>query len=698
MDENLCGRGGSPDPPPDGSAPSPAAAPPVSLEAPVARGQELQAAAALRPEGPLRTTPWREQAPNRTGSLVSQPEGPRRQPARGAPPAGQRRNRHFLLLLTFFTPELTALPPPAPRRALSVPGLCSERPGRRHLRAARSSAPGGKRDRRDGGKAPRPAGQHGRCRRPEPLPPVERRGGRSCQGPGESLPGGGFAGPGAHQGLHGQAPSPLLRGRAGARRDPGSGEGRRRGYREGGKSEEFRSESRPRPLPRPHLPRSPPCCRATLPGPPPPPTAALPCPARPRVRAGMRCRGGPRPPYPAGREATPRRGPWQPGCPARPQPGTAGRESGGGAPGAAGLGRPLPGQHGVRGRCEPVSMRLPGTNANTAVAPAGTARAAAHAAHTMAWERSGWGNRRGRGETNWKSPPAPAPRTLFCHELGKPRACQASVPETEPRGERRLFLSLTPWPALALPPEACFSSSLFIKGHVFLLSKTVQTTFKISSGCGQGERLESRGTARQDSPPVFLLQNEPSTAKAAPVPGRCGAHNGTVFVETWASRKNLCALFQEYPPSHLFPRISTATPACKSKTRLEAGKSDWHYCCVYPEPGAPGFGQPGFSRYFKSFSAPLHLCRLAFPATVGGWQRQVRPAANTGTRRQKQAGWVKLQLETLKRNWAAALPGFFYLAALVTATQVLLNGHPLPKLFHPFSFELIFLHTLPIRK
>lgn len=114
------------------------------------------------------------------------------------------------------------------------------------------------------------------------------------------------------------------------------------------------------------------------------------------------------------------------------------------------------------------------------------------------------------------------------------------------------------------------------------------------------------------------------------MPGRCGAHNGTVFVETWASRKNLCVLFQEYPPSHLFPRISTATPACKSKTRLEAGKSDWHYCCVCPEPGAPGFGQLGFSRYFKSFSVPLHLCRLAFPATVGGWQRQVRPAANTG--------------------------------------------------------------------
>lgn len=126
-----------------------------------------------------------------------------------------------------------------------------------------------------------------------------------------AYPLGGLLAPGRTRVSMAGPPSPLLKGQAGADAVPqrGSSEGRRRG---GSRGREERSESRPRPLPHPHLSRPAPLPalhrrRVALPR----GAAASRSPARPR--AGMPRRAGtrrpfaaPRPPYRAGRESTPR--------------------------------------------------------------------------------------------------------------------------------------------------------------------------------------------------------------------------------------------------------------------------------------------------------------------------------------------------------------------------------------------------------
>lgn len=153
------------------------------------------------------------------------------------------------------------------------------------------------------------------------------------------------------------------------------------------------------------------------------------------------------------------------------------------------------------------------------------------------------------------------------------------MPETEPRGERRLFC-LTPCPALTLPPTACFSSPLFIH-TLFLLSEAAQTTFKISSDCGRGEGLEGRGTARQASPWVFLLRNEPSTEGSLAPRAVRGAQRRSLRGNVGITLKSVSVVSGISPLTlFFFPRIWIVTPVCESKTRLDAGESGWHYCSV----------------------------------------------------------------------------------------------------------------------
>lgn len=141
--------------------------------------------------------------------------------------------------------------------------------------------------------------------------------------------------------------------------------------------------------------------------------------------------------------------------------------------------------------------------------------------------------------------------------------------------------------------------------------------------------------ARLASPRVFLLRKRAQRGGQPHSPAVRGAQRHSLRGNVGITLKSVCVVSGISPLAPFFFSQNIDCYTCVRKRNRAGGRGVWLSLLLCVSSARRTWlrhaGQTGFSWYFRSFSAPLHLCHLALPPTVGGWQRQK-------TRRWEQAG------------------------------------------------------------